>query len=70
MPTVNVAEVVPEATDTEAGTFAPVPADKLTTTPPTGAGRERLTVPVDEFPPTMELGETDTLARSGVKTVN
>jgi hypothetical protein len=45
--TVKVLVVVPDATVTEAGTdaFAALLLERATTTPPDGAGPERVTVP-------------------------
>ena len=56
--TVKVAVVALAATITLAGTrAAPVSLlDSVTVAPPTGAGPFSLTVPVDGFPPTTELG--------------
>lgn len=67
--TVNVALVAPEAIVTLEGTDAPLEAERLTVVPPVGAARDRLTVPVAELPPTTEMGETLTPARSGVRIV-
>jgi hypothetical protein len=55
--TVNVAVVEPAATVTLDGT-AELVLDKLTRIPLAGAGLLRVTVPVDELPPTTELGLT------------
>jgi hypothetical protein len=56
--TVNVAVVAPPATVTLAGTCATVVLllDRVTTAPALGAGPVSRTVPVDEFPPTKEVG--------------
>ena len=56
--TVNVAVVAPEATVTLAGTVAAAvfEEDRVTTTPPAGAGAVRVTVPVDGEPPTTLAG--------------
>jgi len=56
--TVKVAVVALAATVTLAGTrAAPVLLpDSVTIAPPAGAGPFSVTVPVDEFPPTTELG--------------
>ncbi len=50
--TVNVAEVAPAATVTEAGTVALALFEvRLTRNPPAGATAFRVTVPVDDAPP-------------------
>jgi hypothetical protein len=50
--TVNVADVLPEGTVTEAGTFAAILLEFKVMTAPLGpAGPERVTVPVDDEPP-------------------
>lgn len=55
--TVNVAVVWPAATVTELGTVAEeLPLDRATDVPPVGAAPERVTVPVDAFPPNTEVG--------------
>jgi len=60
--TVKVAVVAPAATVTDAGTTASeVAADRETETPPVGAARLRVTVPVTELPPTIAVGVTLTL---------
>jgi hypothetical protein len=62
--TLNVAEVAPAATVTLAGTEAlALFEERLTTKPPEGAALNRVTVPVDEVPPTTEFGDTDTPLR-------
>ena len=50
--TVNVAELLPGATVTLAGTLATegLLLDSATTVPPAGAGPLRITVPVEELP--------------------
>ena len=59
--TVNVAEVAPAATVTEAGTDALALLDfSVTTVPPEGAAAERVTVPVLDEPPAKELGLRET----------
>jgi hypothetical protein len=68
--TAKVMVVAPAGTVTEAGTLAPGPADKLTAAPPVGAARDKVTMPVEELPPTTELGETDTLESRGVISVS
>jgi len=58
--TVNVVEEEPAGTVTVKGTDAQVLfEDNDTDTPPDGAVPLRVTVPVDGFPPTTEVGETD-----------
>jgi len=55
--TVKVAVVAPAATVTEAGTVADAELPlRVTVTPPVGAALLIVTVPVEEFPPTTELG--------------
>ena len=55
--TVNVAVVAPAATVTEAGTVAlALLLLKVTTRPPVGAALLTVTVPVEGFPPTTEVG--------------
>jgi hypothetical protein len=54
----KVAVVAPAATVTVAGTvILAVPLLRLTTKPPVGAALEIVTVPVEEVPPTTEVGE-------------
>ena len=53
----NVADVLPAATDTASGTVAaPLLLARLTDTPPVGAGVLNVTDPVAVLPPTIELG--------------
>ena len=56
--TAKVADVALAATVTVAGTCAAAVLllDNVTTAPPAGAGPFRVTVPVDEFPPSTETG--------------
>jgi len=56
--TVKVAVVAPAATVTLAGTCAAAALllDRVTTAPPAGAAPLNLTVPVDEAPPSTEMG--------------
>ena len=56
--TVNVAVVAFAATVTLAGTAAAAVLllDRVTTAPPEGAARLSVTVAVDEFPPSTEVG--------------
>jgi len=56
--TANVAVVAFAATVTLAGTWAAavLPLDSATTAPPDGAGALSVTVPVDELPPSTEVG--------------
>lgn len=53
---------------TLAGTLAPAEEESETLTPPLGAARARLTVPVAELPPITEPGVMLRLARSGTST--
>jgi hypothetical protein len=57
---VKVAVAAPAATVTEDGTWAAAVFElvNVTTTPPVGATPLRVTVPVDEVPPTTEVGFT------------
>jgi hypothetical protein len=60
--TVNVPVVAPAAIVTVAGTVAAELVDaRLTVSPPVGAGSLVVTVPVEEAPPTTEVGLSDTL---------
>ena len=56
--TLNVALVAPAATVTLAGTCAAAVLllDRATTAPPVGAGPLNVTVPVDEVPPSTDVG--------------
>jgi hypothetical protein len=59
--TVKLAVVAPAGRATDAGVEAAFPlADRLTAIPPAGAGRLRVTVPVEGLPPTTVVGKTDT----------
>lgn len=63
---VKVAVVEPAATRTVAGSVADVLFDeRLTESPPVGALPLRVTVPVEEVPPTTEVGETVKLVSVG-----
>jgi len=56
--TVKLAVVAPDATVTLAGTWAALLlSDSATTTPVAGAGPFSRTVPVDELPPTTDVGD-------------
>ncbi len=64
--TVNVAVVAPAAIVTEAGTVALVLLDvSVTTRPFVGAGPLMVAVPVEDVPPTTDVGETAMLVRVG-----
>ena len=68
---VKVAVVEPAATRTVAGRVADVLFDeRLTESPPVGALPLKVTVPVEEVPPTTEVGETVKLVSVGAVTVN
>ncbi len=71
---VNVAVVAPASTVTDAGTWAAAVLllVKLTTAPPTGAGLSRVTVPVEEVPPSTVAGLTltEVKAATGAVTVS
>ena len=55
--TLNVADVCPAATVTEAGTVALAESDdRLTISPPVGAGEDNVTLPALADPPTTEAG--------------
>ena len=57
----NVADVAPEGTVTETGTFAEtLELVSVTTTPPAGAAADNVTVPVTPAPPTTDAGLTVT----------
>ena len=62
--TAKVAVVEPAVTETDVGSVALVELDaRVITAPPVGAGPERVTVPMDEFPPTTDAGAKDKLVR-------
>ncbi len=68
---VNVADVAPAATVTDAGTAAAARFDDRTTTrPPVGAGPVSVTVPVADTPPSTDDGDTETFETAGATTVN
>ena len=69
---VKVAVVAPAATVTLAGTCAAdvLLLDRVTTAPPVGARPVKVTVPVDEFPPTSAVGLSTTEVRVAGVTVN
>ena len=65
VPTVKVAVVAPAGTVTFAGTVAYAAFDvSPTTTPPSGATLLSVTVPVEELPPTTEVGLSEMLLRA------
>jgi hypothetical protein len=72
--TVNVAVVAPDATVTDAGTWAAAALleVKLTTAPPAGAGPVNVTVPVEDVPPKTDVGLmlTPLRAAAGAVTVS
>ena len=62
----KVAVVAPSATVTLAGTVAAsLSLDNVTTAPPIGAGLFRVTVPVEDSPPTTLAGFNDTAESAG-----
>ena len=69
---VNVADVAPEGTVTLAGTCAAavLPLDNSTVVPLEGAAAFKVTVPVDEIPPTTVVGLRVTELRFSKLTVN
>jgi len=67
----NVAVVALAGTVTVDGTVpAALSAVSEIVVPPDGAARLRVTVPVDILPPTMVVGDKDTLCNSGLCTVS
>jgi len=69
--TVKVAVVVPAATVTLAGAVAAaLLLDKLTDKPPAGAALPKVTVPIEEVPPSTAVGFTATDETTGGFTVN
>ena len=71
LPTVKLAVLVPAATVTLAGTCAALVLllDSITTAPPAGAAAANVTVPVDEVPPTTDVGLIVTVLSDPVITV-
>src|SRR5271165_4640196 len=69
---VKVAAVAPAATVTLAGTWitAALLLDNATTAPAEGAGPFSATVPVAEFPPSTDVGLTETLLSVAAATVS
>jgi len=69
--TINVAELLPEATVTEDGTLEmELLLERETAVPPLPAGPLKVTVPVEEFPPTTEVGARLTETRVAGVIVN
>jgi hypothetical protein len=68
---VKVAVVAPAATVTDAGTWATAVLleVRVTAAPPVGAGPLRVTVPVEDMPPTTEVGTKPSVRRTGRVTV-
>jgi len=63
--TLNVADELPAATVTVAGTVTDgLSSARVTTAPPVGAGALNVTVPVEELPPTTLVGFSDTADRA------
>ena len=68
--TVKLALVAPASTVTLAGTFAAVElSESVTTAPPAGAAALKVTVPVEEFPPTTLVGLRDSAEIVGIVVV-
>jgi len=70
---VNVADVLPEATVTDAGTVTPLATsllERVTTVPPAGAGPDRVTVPDELAPPVTDVGFRAALSSVGAVTVS
>ena len=66
----NVAELDPAATVTPVGADAFwLDDERLTSTPPVGAGPESVTAPVAEVPPVTDVGEKVRVERTGALTV-
>ena len=62
----NVAEALPAATNTVAGSVAVFELlERLTVIPKSGAAPVSVTVPADDDPPGMSVGSTDKLKRAG-----
>ena len=57
---VNVADVAAAGIVTDAGTVAGPVAESVTMEPVEGAPLDRVTVPVEELPPTTDVGDTVT----------
>jgi hypothetical protein len=71
--TLNVAVVPPAVTVTLCGVCAAAPSlARVTTAPPVGAGALRVTVPVDEVPPSTLVGlsVSETRVAGGAVTIN
>ena len=68
--TVKLALVAPASTVTLAGTVAAVElSESVTTAPPAGAAALKVTVPVEEFPPTTLVGLRDSAEIVGIVVV-
>ena len=68
--TVKLALVAPASTVTLAGTVAAVElSENVTTAPPVGAAALKVTVPVEEFPPTTLVGLRDSAEIVGIVVV-
>lgn len=69
VPIVNVAEVAPPATITDAGAEIVLLEDRVTVIPLPGATLLRVKAPVAELPPTRVLGLTEIDCSNGVSIV-
>jgi hypothetical protein len=65
VPTLNVADVCPASTVTDAGTLtSTLLLLRLMTAPPAGAGPLKVTAPLKFVPPSTELAESVTLTNT------